>query len=51
MKNQDCVISWELDRNWGHSVLSPESRRASMDQPDLVEPGSVPVSTPGTLVA
>ena len=33
----------------GHSVLSQESHGALVGYPDLVELGSVPISTPGTL--
>lgn len=51
VKNKDCVLSWELDRNWGHTVLSPEFHGAYMGHPDLVEPGSVPICIPGTLGA
>lgn len=51
VKNQDFVMSWELHRNWGHSILSPESLGAYVGHPELVEPGSVPISTPGTLGA
>lgn len=49
MKKQNCVMSWELDRNWGHSALSPESHGTYMGHLDLVEPDSVPISTPGML--
>lgn len=48
VENQDCVMSWELDKNWGHSVLSPESCGTYMGHLVLAEPGSVPISTPGT---
>lgn len=42
-------MSWELYRNRGHNVLSPESRGASVGHPDPVELGSVPISALGTL--
>lgn len=48
VENQDCVMAWELDRNQGHSVLSPESCGTYLGHPVLAEPGSGPVATPGT---
>lgn len=47
--NGDCVMSWELDRNQGHRLLSQESCGASMGHPGLAEPGFAPFSTPGTV--
>lgn len=43
------LMSWELYRNRGHNVLSPESHGASVGHPDLPELGSVPISAAGTL--